>query len=456
MRQCICAETFVLQNAMAWACGDLGLLAQLDPETLLWAEQPSPTSANLSAIVAVSEYAVWAAGRGGAVVFFDGRMWTRAPAAETVAGGVDLFGLAATTMGRMWCVGANMTILFFNGAIWVREVPPAGLAAGTTLYAVSAAAGDDVLGIAEAVFAVGAGGAALRRDDVAGVWVLTSTPVRGADLLGVFTTGPNRAWTVGYNGSAARWNGTAWVVEPMPAGTPTLHAIDGDKVGAVAAVGVSGAAVALHWSGKFLAVPSGTGRNLFALSARTGCAFFGTEAAGLGRGGGRALLFSPDNWHAAALRLYCGSAPRRDFSQYDALEFYMRNYGAGPGTTPTFQVSTWDRGAPRIALADYMDSPLAAAGSADDGWRRVLIPLARLRTDKWALGGVETLAWLNGSAGCDFAFVGSARNCDHWLVDDITVLDLTPPHVTALDIQSATIVMLVSAFPPTVSPSSAY
>ena len=57
---------------------------------------------------------------------------------------------------------------------------------------------------------------------------------------------------------------------------------------------------------------------------------------------------------------------------------------------------------PIIPLAKYMSGPLTA-----DGWQRVRVPINALQTTKWALGDVETLAWLNGSVGCDFAFPGS-------------------------------------------------
>ena len=96
-------------------------------------------------------------------------------------------------------------------------------------------------------------------------------------------------------------------------------------------------------AGNWVGYATGTARALYALTADGGCAFYGSEAYGEGRGAGRALLFSPDNWHSASLRLYCGSGPRRDLSEYDALQFYMRLRGSGTGTVPNLQLASWDQ-----------------------------------------------------------------------------------------------------------------
>jgi hypothetical protein len=49
---------------------------------------------------------------------------------------------------------------------------------------------------------------------------------------------------------------------------------------------------------------------------------------------------------------------------------------------------------------------------------------------------------MNSSAGCDFASPGSYALCDHYLVDDIRVLDLTPPYITDLAIETTNVVRL--------------
>ena len=241
-------DSLCVQNTMLFACGDGGLLARLDPETLLWAVDPSPTLANLTSIVAMDPYNVFAAGRGGIMVFFNGLEWSLAPA--QAAEGADLYGLAATAVGRAWCVGARATLLFLNGTYWLPEAAPAELPDWTDFYAVSALPGDNTSGIPETVVAVGTGGAAVRRYPATGVWVLME-PAATAPLYGVFVAGPRLAYAVGANGTVAQWNGSGWVLAAVPAAasSSTFYAVSGDGSGTVVAVGAGGAALSLSWTG---------------------------------------------------------------------------------------------------------------------------------------------------------------------------------------------------------------
>lgn len=147
-------------------------------------------------------------------------------------------------------------------------------------------------------------------------------------------------------------------------------------------------------------------------------------------------MMSPDAWHTNALRLYCGSSYRKNLAPYDAIEFYAKALSTGVHTS-TFSMHKWDQQSRTVRLTDYVDG-----GVLDNQWRRVAIPLDDLRTEEWTLGGASTLSWGNVSS-CAFGYRGSYGHCQHFLVDDVRVLDLTPPYVTNYSIESDCVVRLV-------------
>eukprot|EP00960_Hanusia_phi_P001952 56362-Hanusia_phi.AAC.3 len=292
----------------------------------------------------------------------------------------------------------------FDGSVWSQEASPVS----SLLLSVASSVPDDFLGIEEVVFAVGTHGLLLRRLS-SGSWVAIASSVADS-LFGVWVKGPEQAFAVGGNGTVLRWNGTDWLREAVPT-KEDLYAVDGDKVGTAVVVGGGGTVLSWHWSQTFMALESGTARELFAVSVRAGCAFFGREVQGGGYGGGRALLLSPDNWHVGSLRLYCGTGVgRRDLSKHDALSFLIRSPDRDPAQ-PVLRLSTWDRSSRDVNLSKYV-----AGGVVDGQWRKVRIPLDDLRTSDWKLGGVETIVLLNTSAGCNFAYPGSYWRCNHYLL----------------------------------------
>ena len=65
-----------------------------------------------------------------------------------------------------------------------------------------------------------------------------------------------------------------------------------------------------------------------------------------------------------------------------------------------------------------------------------------LRTTDWDLGGTESLVFVNMSSGCAPLFPGSFPSCQHLWLDDIVVLDLTPPYVVEWRFKTASVMQL--------------
>ncbi|MFN0248554.1 MAG: WD40/YVTN/BNR-like repeat-containing protein [Kofleriaceae bacterium] len=118
---------------------------------------------------------------------------------------------------------------------WCVETAPATVTG--LVHAIDAVNANDV-------FAVGDGGAIIRRQD--GEWTqMTSGTTE--DLRGVWAQSSTNVWAVGQNGTVLRWNGTDWA--------PVANAPDIDYTGVWGAgaddVWLIGTASAVHWTGSF-------------------------------------------------------------------------------------------------------------------------------------------------------------------------------------------------------------
>ena len=142
------------------------------------------------------------------------------------------------------------------------------------------------------------------------------------------------------------------------------------------------------------------------------CLEYLQEIPGEGNHQSNGLKLNPDRWHRPVYTLYCGEGERRDFSAYDAIEFYFRSSGADPGN-PTFYVKTWNQTSNLVSISDYIEG-----GLIDHTWRRVSIPLADLATPAWDLGNVESLNWNKDSEERSY------------YVDDIVLRTTNPPVLT--------------------------
>ena len=417
-------------DAQLWACGDNGYLARTDAATMNWVVDASPVDTSLRDIVVLSPTEMWACGVGGVMLNGNGLKWVRWPV--PVSSDIDLLSMAALARDQVWAVGSKGTVLFFNGATWTALQ----LDATRSLRGISWYPGDDFMGYPVLGVAVGDGGVIYTsRNLTGGGWAAVKHSLTTVTLHSVTVPSHTDAWAVGASGVMLHWDGHGWA-RVHSATSADLYVVRGYRARAILAAGAGGTILFYHWSHLITQAVSPTKADLYAITNQGSCIFFGEEMLGRGQGGGHALMLSPDLWHTNALRLYCGSQYRRNLAPYDAIEFYVKALSDRVGGL-TFAMHKWDQKSRTVSVASY-----AEGGVLDGQWRRVFIPLDDMRTDAWTLGGASTLTWGNVSS-CAFGFRGSYGDCQHFLVDDIRVLDLTPPFVSNYSLESDRVLRLV-------------
>ena len=207
-----------------------------------WSVMDSGTSADLDAVWGADNTHVFAVGKSGAILRYDGTSWSSMTSATTN----DLYGIWGTGSTNIFAVGKSGTILRYDGTSW------SSMASGTTV---------DLYGIwgtgRANTFAVGKSGTILRYDGISWSSMVSAT---AADLYGIWGTGSANILTVGKSGTILRYDGTFW--SSMTSGTSAdIHGIWGANNTNILAVGNSGNV--LHYDGSsWSAVSSGTTANL--------------------------------------------------------------------------------------------------------------------------------------------------------------------------------------------------
>ncbi len=142
-------------------------------------------------------------------------------------------------------------IYAYDGVTWAFEAPPENERL------------NDVWGLGGEAFAVGEGGAILRRA-TGGGWTRTDLVGVTANLNGVAGSSLSDVWAVGADGVALHYDGTAWTSVPTGV-TSALWAVFAPAPTSVYAVGNNG--VALFWNGtEWTALPTGVDNNLYAVA----------------------------------------------------------------------------------------------------------------------------------------------------------------------------------------------
>lgn len=174
-----------------WIAGEYGTLLYLQEGVwTIWPQQLPDI--NFHAIAAADAYHIWAVGRAGTIVAYDGIRWTTQESGVPFA----LNGVAAFSPTLAFAVGSGGTILSYRGDRWRAEASPTTVA----LSAVTLLAADDG-------WAVGSDGVILHYDGY--TWTLVPSPVRDP-LFAVTAVAKDSVWAAGRTGLLLHYDGYAW------------------------------------------------------------------------------------------------------------------------------------------------------------------------------------------------------------------------------------------------------
>ena len=260
------ASVFMESATSAFAVGASGTVLRLAGTT--WSTLASGSTASLNGVWALAGQAV-IAGNGGELLRYDGATFAR----QTVATTEDLFAVGGTVQNSLVVVGSAGTVLRFDGTTWTlvnsngvtgdlfAVVPGAanrlylagdnGLVSldGTAIAAVNTPYAPRMYALsvdANGVLWTGGQRGFVQRGTTSGNSTGFETLNLAPDLLDVWSTAANSAWSVGEFGFIYRWNGAGWTRQTTPT-TATLTTVWAASESDAFAGGDNG--VVLRWNG---------------------------------------------------------------------------------------------------------------------------------------------------------------------------------------------------------------
>lgn len=217
----------VVSSTSGWAVGGEGIILHYDGRD--WAMAPSPTIERLNSIAMVSTDVGWIAGEYGTLLYLQKGVWTIWPQRLPE---VNFHAIAAADASHIWAVGRAGTIMAYDGVRWAMQesgVPFAlnGVAAFSPTLA----------------FAVGSGGTILSyRGDR---WRAEASPTTAA-LSAVTLVAADDGWAIGSDGVILHYDGYTWTLASSPVRDPlfAVAAVAKDDIWAAGKTGLL-----LHYDG---------------------------------------------------------------------------------------------------------------------------------------------------------------------------------------------------------------
>lgn len=215
----------------AWSSGDGGLTGEVRHfDGRVWRKVAS-TPAALQSVWGTSESDVFAVGREGTILHYDGSSWS----ALSTGRQEWLEGIWGSSPQDVFVAGGRDSILHYDGAGWSRQYT------GASSLALWGSSGHDV-------FAIG-GTSIMHYDGVS--WSAQASGAVG-NLFGVWGSAPNDVFAVGVNGTILHYDGSSW--SPQASGTTQhLYGVWGTSRNDVFAVGANG--VLQHYDGTRWSAP---------------------------------------------------------------------------------------------------------------------------------------------------------------------------------------------------------
>jgi serine/threonine-protein kinase len=279
-----------------------------------WTQVPSPspgpaTSDLLNGVTALSATSAWAVGEvidgdhgKTLILHWDGTRWTQVPSPSPGPFSNELFGVAATSANDAWAVGAigaggaGGGILHWNGTTWTQVPSPASI----LLQGVAAISANDAWAVGSAYDAATHGTTTLTLHWNGTTWARVPSPDgagRTNQLTRVVAAPDGTAWALGSSQTTPgfppsilmHWDGSAWRMVPVPAGS-SLSGLAVTPGGLAWASGCTvarpadtcGGSLMLRWNGTSLVqVPTparGPLFGVFAFSATAALALGGEDS----------------------------------------------------------------------------------------------------------------------------------------------------------------------------------
>lgn len=197
----------------------------------VWTPQQTPIKTALNDIWGGDAANIWAVGDGGGIVHFDGTSWSLAPQSPTTA---KLNGIWGTGADNIYAVG-QFTVARYDGTNWL----PYNVGLATKDY-------QDVYGVdADNFWIVAKDGWIYSFDAPKGKWKPKQLTSKN-DLYGTWASAANDIWAVGEAGTLAHFDGSDWT--EMESGvSETLRDIWGTGPSNIYVVGDNG--TLLHYDG---------------------------------------------------------------------------------------------------------------------------------------------------------------------------------------------------------------
>ena len=157
-----------------------------------WSGQTSGTQASLNGLWGSGPDNIFAVGYDGTILHYDGAAWT----GQTSGTSKDIYGVWGSGPDNIYAVGGSGTILHHDGNTWSHRT------SGTTDYlnAIWGSGPDDI-------YAVGSGGTILHYDGTSWSQQTSGTT---ETLNGVWGSGPDDVFAASYYGTVLHFDGTGW------------------------------------------------------------------------------------------------------------------------------------------------------------------------------------------------------------------------------------------------------
>ncbi len=177
----------------------------------------APTTENLNALSIISASDIWAAGRSGKILRYNGTSWSE----HTDTGNEEWYDIAMISSSNGWVVGKNGALARYNDATWTESTIPDS-ADVNCVYALSASN----------IWAAGKSGRIWHYDGAS--WSLY-TDTGNETWNDIFMISASEGWVVGNNGVLAQYDGTNWTESTMPssANINGVYALSNSNIWAV-------------------------------------------------------------------------------------------------------------------------------------------------------------------------------------------------------------------------------